>query len=250
MKNIKIIFLFSFFFLFTTIKSAPSKKDYLRVFTELSAFLYIEYGYKNSSPDIANNLEKVNSFDNYFRNSLKWNSKNINTANMMSDILLYGVVLGTLPIIPILSKRDYNTVILSSLEVLAINGIITDYIKILSKRQRPYSRFGGIKDSDDSHRSFYSGHTSTAFSIGVSTASILSKDYPQFRNRIWLTSLGLAAATGYFRVAGDKHYMTDILVGSIMGSLVGYTINNKIYGKKLEYSLSSQNNGFNIKYSF
>jgi len=32
----------------------------------------------------------------------------------------------------------------------------------------------------------------------------------------------LATSTVYFRVAGDKHYFTDILVGGIVGAATGY----------------------------
>jgi membrane-associated phospholipid phosphatase len=34
--------------------------------------------------------------------------------------------------------------------------------------------------------------------------------------------LTLAAATGYFRVAADRHYLSDVLVGGGLGSLIGF----------------------------
>jgi membrane-associated phospholipid phosphatase len=34
----------------------------------------------------------------------------------------------------------------------------------------------------------------------------------------------LAACVGYLRIAADQHYLTDILVGSAVGGLVGWAI--------------------------
>ena len=102
-----------------------------------------------------------------------------------------------------------------------MNGIVTDIVKMTVKRQRPDSYFETREDADDSFRSFFSGHTSTTFAIGTSNAIILSKTYPDKKKLIWLGNLSLAAATGYFRMAGDKHYFSDVIVGGIVGYTIG-----------------------------
>jgi membrane-associated phospholipid phosphatase len=34
----------------------------------------------------------------------------------------------------------------------------------------------------------------------------------------------MAALTGYLRIAADKHYFTDVLVGAIVGSAIGVAV--------------------------
>ena len=41
---------------------------------------------------------------------------------------------------------------------------------------------------------------------------------------VWGTGLGLATFTGYLRIAADKHYFTDVVVGAAFGSLVGFLV--------------------------
>ena len=41
---------------------------------------------------------------------------------------------------------------------------------------------------------------------------------------IFGSGLLLGATTGYMRMAADKHYMSDVLVGAGMGSLIGFVV--------------------------
>jgi membrane-associated phospholipid phosphatase len=42
--------------------------------------------------------------------------------------------------------------------------------------------------------------------------------------RIALIGFPVAALTGYLRIAGDKHYMSDVLTGAAVGSAIGYMV--------------------------
>ena len=48
---------------------------------------------------------------------------------------------------------------------------------------------------------------------------------------VWISALGLASATGYLRIAADKHYFSDVFVGAIVGSLIGNTMFDKLTRK-------------------
>ena len=100
----------------------------------------------------------------------------------------------------------------------------------MAQRQRPYS-FYSKKDDEDSYKSFFSGHTSTAFAIGTSTAKMLTNYSDIDKKIVWISALGLASATGYFRIAADKHYFSDVFVGAIVGSLIGNTMFDKLTRK-------------------
>ena len=38
------------------------------------------------------------------------------------------------------------------------------------------------------------------------------------------SGLSMAAFTGYLRIAADKHYLSDVLTGAIVGSAVGFVV--------------------------
>lgn len=41
---------------------------------------------------------------------------------------------------------------------------------------------------------------------------------------IWAGGLTLAAVTGYLRIAADKHYFSDVLVGAVVGAGAGLLV--------------------------
>ena len=222
--SIRLFKTFFIFLLFNmTVTAQPLKKDYYRTAIELSLFLAIEYDlFDIYSIQKKKSSQKPNRFDNAIRNKLIWSKNNLNAARVGSDILLYGVVLGSIPIAPLLLKENHRSMILTNLEVLAINGLITDVTKYLVGRQRPSSYFNTRDEKKDAFKSFFSGHTSTSFAIATSTAMILSKEFSSQKKLIWASSYTTAAITGYLRIAADKHYFTDVLAGALSGSLTGY----------------------------
>ena len=193
---------------------------------QLATFLYLEYGIDHHTND--NKTSTPNKLDRFFRDKIRWGVEAKDDAESASDILLYGDIFLTMTILPFFSDNGYLDMLKTSLDVISLNGIITDLVKMSVKRQRPDSFFETRKDKDDSFRSFFSGHTSTTFAIGTSNAIMLSEIYPDKRIPIWIGNLSLAAATGYLRIAGDKHYMSDV----ICGGLVGYSIARMVHKRK------------------
>ena len=182
---------------------------------QISTFLYLEYGVDHH----VNVDEKPapNQVDQYFRNQIKWSASKMDRAASISDLLLYGAFIGTIPLVPAFSNNYYSKALKMSLNVISLNGIITNLVKMTVQRQRPDSFYKTRADADDSFRSFFSGHTSTTFALGTSNAILLSEAYPEKSKLIWFTNLTLATATGYFRIAGDKHYFSDVFFGGISG---------------------------------
>ncbi|HYP77120.1 MAG TPA: phosphatase PAP2 family protein [Polyangiaceae bacterium] len=74
--------------------------------------------------------------------------------------------------------------------------------------------------------SFPSGHTNTAFTAaGLSCAHHLHVPLygsPAADALACAGTLALATATGTLRILGDRHYLTDVLVGAMIGFGVGY----------------------------
>jgi len=105
--------------------------------------------------------------------------------------------------------------------VLIASGVITPLLKLTAGRGRPnksgadndaFALFGGDK-------SFPSGHATHAFAI----ASTYAFSYP---DEPWVGALAFSAATavGLSRVNDNKHYLSDVLAGAIIGTAVGCTV--------------------------
>ncbi|MGB6121102.1 MAG: phosphatase PAP2 family protein, partial [Bacteroidota bacterium] len=75
-------------------------------------------------------------------------------------------------------------------------------------------------------RSFFSGHTTISFSSAVFLSKVYGDYFPdsKWKPYIWGVSLGIAAAVGYLRIAAGKHFLTDVLVGALVGGAIGYLI--------------------------
>jgi membrane-associated phospholipid phosphatase len=103
-------------------------------------------------------------------------------------------------------------------------------VKNIVQRKRPFVYNPDVSNKDkkdkDAVRSFYSGHTSSAFNSAVFVGTVFSDYYPQspWRYAVWGTSLLAASVTGYLRYTAGKHYPTDIIAGAIMGSITGWGI--------------------------
>jgi membrane-associated phospholipid phosphatase len=166
--------------------------------------------------------------DRATRDALRWSDTG--TARTLSDLGAYGaapalatglVLAGTL-----CPPRSWARVIddfVPVLESMVVAAWVTRVIKLSAGRERPYAHYG-TPDGPESFLSFPSGHTSRAFSIVVSAAVIARARGYASEPYLWIGGLALASATGYLRIAADKHYLTDVLVGGALGAAVGLTV--------------------------
>ncbi|MCZ6676173.1 MAG: phosphatase PAP2 family protein [Candidatus Poribacteria bacterium] len=138
------------------------------------------------------------------------------------------------------------------------NGFLTQSVKRGFSRRRPILEFASPTDRAEldakatNHKSFYSGHTSTAFY----SASFLRRRISQSLARHghtgirsgyqWLTGIALygwASYVGYSRIEIDKHYFSDVVAGALMGVLfeeVYYRFNSKHWNTHAAWTLTPQ----------
>ena len=154
-------------------------------------------------------------------------------AAKASDILLYTTMAAPLSLLLTgRGSKEPGTLGVMYLETLLLQGSLTFFTKNLFGRPRPYVYNHeadiplSVKQEKTSRRSFYSGHTSSAFASMVFLASVFERLYPDSSARgwVWGGCLTAAATTGYLRFAAGKHYPSDILVGAAMGAFIGYII--------------------------
>ncbi|NPA81688.1 MAG: phosphatase PAP2 family protein [Epsilonproteobacteria bacterium] len=100
---------------------------------------------------------------------------------------------------------------------VAFSGILTDILKVIVGRYRPDMLFEkGLYGFDWFHIkyeyiSFPSGHAATAFSLFVA----LSSFFPRYKIALFI----LASLIAFSRVELNAHYLSDIIVGSLIGVL-------------------------------
>lgn len=124
------------------------------------------------------------------------------------------------------SKNDWlrNTGLMLT-ETLVVIGIIQITARIIFGRARPYTGYGNtsfnfLKGLEQDKASFISGHAAVAFGI----SNILSHQIDHPAATIGL--FGLAALTPLARLYADKHWFSDVFIGTALGIFVSNSIIN------------------------
>lgn len=112
---------------------------------------------------------------------------------------------------------------------IAVSGIITNLIKPIVARYRPKALFEdglfGFSGFDIGYivNSFPSGHSATSFSLFIS----LSLLFPKYRYIFYI----LAFLVAFSRVVITAHYLSDTIVGSLIGALCAIYFYKKFFAK-------------------
>lgn len=93
--------------------------------------------------------------------------------------------------------------------------IVTEAFKKSFQRMRPNASDSPYDFFEDHNNSFFSGHTSGAFSLATVVAHVY-KDKPI----VPVLAYGVAALTAYARMHDQKHWATDVMAGAVAGHLV------------------------------
>jgi len=175
----------------------------------------------------------TNTLDEHTRTAVLW--RDPQRAVFWSNVALGS--LSGLSVVPFLftgTVRDstdrfhrIRRAVLITAEALAVNLVLVQAVKRIAQRERPYVRT--LPDADqgtdpDHYSSFFSGHSAMAFTIGISMATMLRLEGLADHCWWYAAAAGMASLVAYFRMAGDKHYLTDVAVGALVGTLVGISI--------------------------
>jgi hypothetical protein len=158
--------------------------------------------------------------------------------------------------------RARETGILSA-EAFVDSLIVVNALKGVSQRGRPQS---GEDRSEffDGGSSFPSGHSIQAWSV----ATVVANEYDDHRF-VKVAAYGIASAVSIARFTGNKHYLSDVLVGSALGYGIGKYVYHTHHRKKSDssdeddgagnqqrlaiapqYSRSARQYGIALKWSF
>ena len=104
-------------------------------------------------------------------------------------------------------------------EALAINALLSRLTQKAVGRSRP----DAVATNPD-NTAFFSGHTSTAFTIasGLCVQHAKLEIYGGIADQIVCPAgLVVAATTGLMRIVSDRHWASDVIGGAIFGTVVG-----------------------------
>ncbi|MFN0249975.1 MAG: phosphatase PAP2 family protein [Kofleriaceae bacterium] len=193
-------------------------------------YLVLELGLKDQITPMECRWCRANGLDASIRNALVW--KNVQGPNQVSNLTGYignpALALGGLFLsnLDTDDRREWYDDAIPVLQAGVVTGMVNQLFKVVFGRRRPYAEFKGTstRAANDVNMSFFSGHTSLAFAMATSSATVASMREYRSAPLLWGGGLALATATGYFRIAADAHYFTDVLVGAIVGGAIGVAV--------------------------
>lgn len=109
-------------------------------------------------------------------------------------------------------------------------SVANQTVKFIVGRERPFvhqlseDQKGLTAHPSDNNLSFYSGHTNLMFSMVVSAGTVAALRGYEDQAWIWAVGLPLATSVGLLRMGADKHYLTDVATGAVLGSAFGVAV--------------------------
>jgi membrane-associated phospholipid phosphatase len=140
----------------------------------------------------------------------------------------------------VFKNQKMKTTTLLASQAYITSLVMESFLKVLSGRQRPIyydpthsepePRFHGpfYKSSDVNGKrinsAFPSGHTTVAFSA----ATVFAMEY---KNKPLIPIVAYSAATiiGLSRITENKHWITDVVAGAVLGMLTGHQVVNNYH---------------------
>lgn len=137
-----------------------------------------------------------------------------------------------LPLLPLYETLVNNTdpvgnaLLVFSYETAMYTGSLglvyfsTELMKNHYKRSRPFPN-----ESEDPYKSFPSRHTALSFAAAAfqSVYVVHNENTAGIAISVNISSWSSAILTGYLRAASGEHFITDVLAGAVIGSVIGIT---------------------------
>ena len=176
----------------------------------------------------------LNPYDGWVRRRLVWRSpgKAATLSNVLGFVVEPGAMMGLTALASAndraIDRFPVDALLITEATVIAAD--LNQLAKFAFARERPFVHYlprapeeiRALTDSpSDDNLSFFSGHTTLAFAIGTSAATVTTLRGYRLAPLVWAAGLTMGSAVGYLRIAADKHYFSDVVVGAIVGTVVG-----------------------------
>ena len=127
-------------------------------------------------------------------------------------------------------RDNFDRMALIVFQGAMINSGLINLTKVLVRRPRPYTYNTDApldtKLKKSSRYSFFSGHSATTAYFAFTAAKLYNDLYPQSGARpyVWMGAALLPAAVSYGRMRAGRHFFTDVLVGTAVGTIIALTV--------------------------
>lgn len=154
-----------------------------------------------------------------------------------------------MPVVALLNKnigKKAGQVFVLYLETMATTGALFTLSAGGINRPRPlvYSSDAPMskRQSKNSQRSFFAGHTAATAAASFFTAKIFSDFNPNSKARpyVWAAAAVLPASVAYMRLKAGQHFLSDNLLGYGIGAATGILVPHFHKNKNMVQGLSVQ----------
>jgi len=201
---------------------SPAKWD-SKDWTKLGAFVVAEGGLMFADQSVKDFFQSnKNNTESYICRNILEHFGAEHSFIAISGILTYGVLA---------KDKKYVSTALMALESFALASLVTRVPKTLAGRERPdnWQGNGPFTFNGPFHGvSFPSGHTTASFAV----ASVIAT---QFRDSKWIpvAAYSVAGLAGLSRIYDNKHWLSDVVAGATIGTLVGNLVSHRTSNSKL-----------------
>jgi membrane-associated phospholipid phosphatase len=132
------------------------------------------------------------------------------------------------------------------LEAMSTAMAMNQLTKFLAGRQRPCAHFGlyterpCFADGADDNVSAFSGHSTFTTSLAVANGMVATMRQYRLAPLVWASGAVIAVSTSYLRLAADKHYLSDVVTGTVIGVAVGFFIPYLFHGPRAEINATTE----------
>lgn len=198
------------------------------------------------------NKNSINVFDRWATN---FASPKVSRA---SDYLVAACIAAPIGLLFADSKigGEWQMVSTMYVETALLATFLPSFGKGPARRIRPYLYNPDapleLQQDVEANRSFFSGHTTWAFASMTFLATVYSDFYPnsEHKSTVWIVSMSAASAVGLLRVFSGAHFPTDVLVGAVVGSAVGYGIPALHKTKSSSVGIIPSSNSQGLQFAF
>ena len=199
-----------------------------------SYWVVTEVGLKDSLAPPQCRWCATNGFDDGVRKSLVWS--NTGTPDTLSNVGLAvtPVLLMALDAWMVWSAGgDWKDWVLDTtlmLEASFAAIAVTQTTKFIAGRERPFvaqltpAQNAATAAPEDNDLSFFSGHATFTAALAASAGAIALLRGYRHPWLAWVLGGALSLATGFLRIAADKHYFSDVAVGWAVGTGIGLAV--------------------------
>lgn len=126
-----------------------------------------------------------------------------------------------------------------SAESIAASAVVVQVLKLSVGRERPNLshdqdayKFHPFHGYQTDFNSFPSGHTTASFAAASAFSNEIRRTHPGARNVATPLLYGMATLVGASRMYNDRHWLSDVVGGALIGHFVGQRITKHAHGSK------------------